>query len=251
MNIAIVDDQEKERDHINSIILEYAAINSIDISITPYRGGEELIENYRPFAYTAVFMDIYMGGMTGIEAAKEILELDKHALIIFLTSSEDHMSSAFSIHAYDYIAKPAQRDRIFQVLDDLLMRVTEKTDEIFLKYQDGSEMVVIPCSQVLSVTTSKPNYLEIVDIYGEKRNARLTFSEVENTLSRDKRFLRIMRGIIVNMDCIIEIDNGVCVMEDGTKFMVSLRSEKELRHIWENYNIDCFRNERRGRRLRS
>lgn len=248
MNIAIVDDLKEERDRVSSLIREYSAINSLDISITTYNSGEELIEDYHPFAYTAIFMDIYMGGMTGIETAKMVLERDRHALIIFLTSSDDHMSSAFSMHVYDYIAKPAEKDRIFRVMDDLLLRVTEKLDEPSLTYPDGSEMIIIPCSQILSVATSKPNYLEITDIDGEKRYARLTFSEASETLLEQGSFLRVTRGTMVNMEFIDNISNSLCTMTDGSSFPVTIKSENELRNTWQNYMLNKFRNDRDTKR---
>ena len=193
-------------------------------------------------------MDIYMGGMTGIETAKMVLERDRHALIIFLTSSDDHMSSAFSMHVYDYIAKPAEKDRIFRVMDDLLLRVTEKLDEPSLTYPDGSEMIIIPCSQILSVATSKPNYLEITDIDGEKRYARLTFSEASETLLEQDSFLRVTRGTMVNMKFIDDISNSLCTMTDGSSFPVTMKSENELRNTWQNYMLDQFRNDRDTKR---
>ena len=70
MNIAIVDDEQAEIDSFLSVIKEYSLIAEAEITVSTFHSAEEFIEDYRPLAYTAVFMDIFMSGMTGVEAAK-------------------------------------------------------------------------------------------------------------------------------------------------------------------------------------
>ena len=132
MNIAIVDDEDRERDRISDMIKSYAVEHSLIIRTDTYRSAEEILAVFRPYAFTAIFMDIYMEGKDGVDAAREILSLDPSAKVIFLTSSEERMPDAFSIHAYDYIAKPAEKGRIYKALNDVMMRVdTLKTVPIF------------------------------------------------------------------------------------------------------------------------
>ncbi|MBQ9567673.1 MAG: response regulator transcription factor [Lachnospiraceae bacterium] len=86
MNIAIVDDEQTEIDSFLSVIKEYSLMAGVEITVSAFHSAEEFIKGYRPLAYTAVFMDIFMSGMTGVDAARRILEADRHAIIIFLTS---------------------------------------------------------------------------------------------------------------------------------------------------------------------
>ena len=125
MNIAIVDDNADDLTALNGIFNEYAAVNGLEAEISLFNCAEELLENYRPLQYTVIFMDIYMKKMTGIDAAKFIRSIDRDTLLVFLTSSIDHMHDAFSVHAYDYIQKPVKTEQIFRVLDDILNRRTE------------------------------------------------------------------------------------------------------------------------------
>lgn len=84
MNIAIVDDEEMERDFLVSAIKEYAAGKGMNIPLYTFSSAEELLESYHPYAYSAIFMDVFMNGIDGVSAAEEIFSSDRDAIIIFL-----------------------------------------------------------------------------------------------------------------------------------------------------------------------
>ncbi len=247
MNIAIVDDEQIERDRLSGIINEYSRLNRLEISLYTFSSAEEFVKAYHPYAYTLIFLDIYMPGMTGIEAARSIMETDRAAMIIFLTSSSDHMPEAFSLHVYDYISKPAGRERIFKVMDDALMRTTKARSESILTFISNRQTIAVRYSEIMMVRTSGRN-LEIVDVDGESYVTRLAFSEAESRLSADNRFLTLLRGIMVNMDHIVDIRDGVCHMTNGESVAVNVKNSKALAATWQNYRIGSIRAERKERR---
>ena len=57
-----------------------------------------LLKDYQPFRYTVIFLDIYMDGISGIETAKSIREMDDCTGIVFLTFS-------FSFDRQDFAGK--------------------------------------------------------------------------------------------------------------------------------------------------
>ncbi|MBO4496951.1 MAG: response regulator transcription factor [Lachnospiraceae bacterium] len=247
MNIAIVDDEQSEIDRLTEVLNEYARLNKLDLSVFVFHSAKEVLENYRPYAYTLIFLDIYMPGETGIEAARTILELDRGAMIIFLTTSDAHMPEAFSLHVYDYINKPAGRERLFKVMDDALMRTTKAGSEAVFTFMSNRHTIAVRFSEILLVRTSGRN-LEIVDTDGESYETRLSFSEAEKKLGADPRFLTLMKGIIVNMNYITDIRDGLCYMTGGECVAVNVKNSKSLIATWQNYRIGSIRAERRERR---
>ncbi len=250
MNIAIVDDEQKEIDTLLAILKDYAALEKLDFSYHIFHNAEEMLAAYHPYAYTAIFMDIYMTGMSGIEAAREILSLERRAILIFLTSSDEHMSEALSMHAYDYVDKPANRDRIFQVMNDVLLRQAEDYSAPKLTFLCEKKEISILFSDIVCIRTGKHNYLEIFDSVRKTYSARLTFSEVVQTLKADPRFLLIHRGILVNMDYIQKIDGELCHLKTDLTLQINLRNAKDIESTWQNYMLDSIRSERRERRRR-
>ena len=75
------------------------------------------------------------------------------------------------------------------------------------------------------------------------RPEAVPFSAAEEMLSADDRFLTIIRGVIVNMDHILDIEKGVCFLTGGLHFPVSLRRAKQIESVWKNYIFACIRNE--------
>lgn len=247
MNIAIVDDDSRECDKLSDIIKEYAALSNLSLTLSVYHSAGEILAAYRPYAFTAIFMDIYMTGQTGVDAAGDILKSDRNAIIIFITSSTDHMPDAFAIHAYDYISKPADKSRIFKVLDDVMMRQTELDTDERLSFEYDKDTISLAYHDIAYVKTGERNYLDIMDGNNNTYSTRLTFSEVSRTLSEDKRFLLILRGVLVNMEYIIRIKDSICYLSNGLQLPVNVKKQKELESVWQNYKLDTNRNHSRRR----
>ena len=73
-----------------------------------------LVEQYRP---QVCFLDVEMPGMTGIECAKAIADLDPHTIIVFATAHEGYMAQAFEMYAFDYMVKPFRLERVMKTLE--------------------------------------------------------------------------------------------------------------------------------------
>lgn len=63
-----------------------------------------------------VFMDIDLGGESGLECAKAITEVDPKVKIVFATAHSEFMANAFEIYAFDYLVKPFDLERIGKTL---------------------------------------------------------------------------------------------------------------------------------------
>lgn len=247
MNIALTDDLPQERDKIQRIVRDYAAANRIRIDVSLFGSAEDLLRDYRPLRYTAVFLDIYMDGMSGVDAARRIKEADRDALIVFLTSSKEHMPDAWRLHVFEYVEKPITEEKVFPVLDDILCRVTPTSVPRFSFSGQGTELSV-SYDDLVMVGTDAHNYLEVTDRSGETLQTRMTFAEASDILLKDKRFLRVRRGVIVNMAFIQNFDNTFCFLSAASPVPISPRNRKNLEQSWNNYLMDRIREEHpRGR----
>ena len=248
MNIAIVDDEQQEIDLFSSVIKEYSLIADEEITVNAFHSAEEFIKRYRPLAYTAVFMDIFMSGMTGVDAARKILEADRHAMIIFLTSSDGFMGDALSIHAYDYIEKPAEKTRIFKVMDDILMKQSEYDSTPRFTFTSDRQDYAISYPDIMYIRTAERNYLDIAAAPHSSYKARLPFASVQQELSKEPRFITVTRGVMVNLDFVRSVEGNVCILEDGERFPIASNVAGNFKNIWQNYQLDSLRNERKRRR---
>jgi DNA-binding LytR/AlgR family response regulator len=99
------------------------------------KNGLEAVEAVKQHAPDIVFLDIRMPGLTGVEAARQIaqLELDDDALlpeIVFVTAYDQYAVEAFEQGAADYVLKPAERERLAVTVERLKKRLaTRGTDD--------------------------------------------------------------------------------------------------------------------------
>lgn len=81
--------------------------------------GAEAVEKYKKYRPDVITMDITMPNMTGIEALKEIKEIDKDAKVIMVSAlgQEVMVKEAIISGASSFIVKPFERDKLVKVLD--------------------------------------------------------------------------------------------------------------------------------------
>ncbi len=114
MKIAICDDSEEIRLEIAELIKEQRP----EAEVTQFSSGEGILCS--PEKYDIVFLDIAMGGISGLEAARRLRERqekngDKKSIIIFITAFKEHMSEAFDVNAFHYLIKPPDKEKLAHV----------------------------------------------------------------------------------------------------------------------------------------
>jgi DNA-binding LytR/AlgR family response regulator len=95
------------------------------------KNGLEAVDAVRQHAPDIVFLDIRMPGLTGVEAARQIaqLEFDDDALlpeIVFVTAYDQYAVEAFEQGAADYVLKPAERERLAVTVERLKKRLATR-----------------------------------------------------------------------------------------------------------------------------
>ncbi|MDE5854853.1 MAG: LytTR family DNA-binding domain-containing protein [Ruminococcus sp.] len=238
MRIAIVEDVLREAIKLETILksLSEKLLISFDISI--FSSGEEFLNIFKKDDFQIIFMDIYMNGMTGVETAKFLRKQDKNCILIFLTSSSEHMPDAFSCHAFEYIQKPFTTERIVQVMTDMLETLPHETQ--YMELIINRQTVRVLLDEIVSAVTDA-HYLDITLLGGEKLHCRITMPEFLKKTDADPRFIHINKGITVNAEHILEFENNCCIMENSSKFPVRVRESAIVEQMVMDYNFEKIR----------
>ena len=115
--IAVVDDLERDRAWLAEKLADYMARERLEYELTAFASGEAFsaaLEQGQRF--NLVFMDIYMDGITGIEAAQTLRARDMDCKLVFLTTSEDFMRQGFSLNSAHYLIKPVKDEDFAQAM---------------------------------------------------------------------------------------------------------------------------------------
>jgi DNA-binding LytR/AlgR family response regulator len=100
------------------------------------------------------FLDIFMGGINGIEVAKRIRITDPYALIIFVSSSNDFYRESYALYAFNYLIKPLADDMLKEVLHRAILYLDKDIDQV-VRFSFNNSFHTVRCSQLLYLSSDK------------------------------------------------------------------------------------------------
>lgn len=124
----LADDERLMREQLRARLTE--AWPDLDI-VAEARNGEEAVALVAEHQPDLVFLDIRMPGLTGIEAAREIAQLEPTddwpgAEIVFITAYDQYAVEAFEQGVIDYVLKPAERERLLVTVERIKKRLGQR-----------------------------------------------------------------------------------------------------------------------------
>jgi DNA-binding LytR/AlgR family response regulator len=101
--------------------------------VAEVKNGLEAVQAVSLHQPDVIFLDIRMPGLTGVEAAKEIaqLELSDDALLpemVFITAYDQYAIDAFEQGVIDYVLKPAEPERLRLTAERLKARLKQRAN---------------------------------------------------------------------------------------------------------------------------
>jgi two-component system LytT family response regulator len=243
LKVVMADDESLAR----RVLSEYLAAEPDLEVVAECSNGFDAVKAVNDLKPDVVFLDIQMPKLDGFE----VLELiDTPTAVVFVTAFDQYAIRAFDAAAVDYLLKPFSVDRLRAALERVRARLRENVmappphdlrtavrapgeylDRIVVK--DGSRVHVIP--------VGKLDYAEAQDDYVSLRSEgrtwlrQQTISSLETALD-PRRFLRLHRSYVVNVDRIVRIeantkDTWVAILTDGAKIPVSRAGYTRFREI--------------------
>lgn len=201
--------------------------------------GAEVVKAIREKSPDVAFLDIKMPELDGFGVLKALDGIRLPA-IVFVTAYDEFATRAFDIHAVDYLVKPFDRER-FQTalhrarerlysqaraqsassLADLMANLgagVKPVDRVTVK--SGDRITLLKVAEIEWIG-SADNYVEL-HVGNTTHLMRITMSTLANQLS-ENQFVRISRRVIVNLNCIKEIQP-----KSHGDFLVLLRTGTRL-----------------------
>lgn len=112
MRILVVDDEAPARDRLCRMLRDMP-----DVAVAGQAAdAEEALAAVHADPPEVVLLDIRMPGMSGLELAMYLAELERPPAVIFTTAFDQHAMEAFDVQAVDYLLKPIRRERLSEAL---------------------------------------------------------------------------------------------------------------------------------------
>lgn len=116
MRVILVDDEAIALKGLKTMLERSADDISIVGMTTDADQVVDLIMNERP---NAVFLDIHMPEVNGMNLGMQIREADPNMEIIFVTGDGEYALRAFELYALDYVMKPIREERLRKTIQRL------------------------------------------------------------------------------------------------------------------------------------
>lgn len=205
----------------------------------------EALRLLRQQRFDAIFVDINMPGITGLELVELVNSFADPPAVVFVTAYDEFALRAFELHVVDYLLKPVAPDRLRTTLDRLLGRRgrAPSEPEPAPRLPTLEKLPVDGGGRILLIDLHEIRYAEARDdvvyvhVADRAYPTRFSLNELERRLPTPP-FLRIHRAFIVNMQNVVEISpffNGayLLTLRDAarTQLTVSRGRVKDLRTL--------------------
>lgn len=235
--VLAVDDETPALDELAYLLGEHPDIGEVLRAGDATSALREL--NRRPI--DAVFLDINMPGLSGLELAGVLANYSYRPAVVFVTAHDDKAVEAFDVGAVDYLLKPIRQSRLDEAVRRVLAAPVDQTRDTDDEIDD-----VVP-AELGGITHLVPRdtigWIEAEGDYARLHSesgahlVRIPLSTLESRW-RDKGFQRIHRSYLVALRMVVGLrttDGAVLVRlrangaSPAVELPVSRRQARELR----------------------
>ena len=213
------------------------------------RSGDEALRHLAEQQFDALFLDVRMSGLGGLELAGVLDRFASPPAVVFVSAYEDGAVRAFEVHAVDFLMKPVSKRRI----EDAITRVAEvrgrsaartapgaerapedhaREEIVAVERANGHATRIVSRASILYVQ-ARGDYVRIVSDEG-RYIQRGTLAELERRWSA-QGFHRVHRAYLVNLRRAVEMrpdlgGTAILLLSDGSEIPVARRQVGELLH---------------------
>jgi DNA-binding LytR/AlgR family response regulator len=197
--------------------------------------GQEALRTLAERPFDAVFLDVRMPGINGLELARVLRRFQTPPAVVFVSAYETGAVGAFELKALDYLMKPVSRRRLVEAL----RRVREARGDAAPRAAD--DMVPLPTlrggtrlvpRESILFLQADGDYVRVI-CDDERFLMRGRVSDLARRW-RPHGFVQVHRGYVANLRRAVEVRphvNGTATLAfpDGREIPVARRKVAELR----------------------
>ena len=162
----------------------------------------------------ALFLDVEMPDMTGIELLQNLSERPP---VILCTSKKDYAAEAFALNVVDYVVKPVTLPRFIAAFEKLKAHLAVENEPIVGPSKTMNHVFIRANNALIRLDLSDIYYIQALGDYvtfvttTKKYTAHLTMQNIEKYLP-SPQFARVHRSYIVNTHRIDAIEEGTMLI---------------------------------------
>jgi len=229
LHALVVDDEQPVIDELVYLLDRDERIASVRSTSS----GAEALRIIERGDVDAVFLDIAMPGLSGLDIARLLDKFREPPRIVFVTAHDQHAVHAFELNAVDYLLKPVREERLSESVRRLSeAEDPEATDERIAVELGGVTRFVR--RSTVGLAEAQGDYVRLHTTDGTSHLIRSPLTTLSEAWA-DAGFVRVHRSHLVNLEHVREVRSSsgrtTVVLDLGTPVEVDVarRHAKELR----------------------
>ncbi len=197
MRILCLDDEELALRMLETCVREVKP----DAEVEGFDDQDELLEAAEKSGCDVAFLDIHMRGMTGVEVAKRLKEINPKMNIIFVTGFSEYKGDAMDMKASGYIMKPVTKEEVAEELDNLRFPIIPKKNAKLRIQCFGNFDVFTPDGEHVRFERSKAKevFAYLVHRHGSSCTLREIFAVIFEDEPYEKKLQNLLQTYIYAM----------------------------------------------------
>ena len=209
---------------------EYLQLNDYHIAVDLYESGEAFLAA-DVTQYQLAILDIFMGGLTGIETAKKLMERHPRLQIIFCSTSNAYAAESYDVAALRYFIKPISREKLFATMDRFFHVHTSLRT---LTYKQNRMDETIYISDLLWVEAD--GHKSILHTRKGEIVTRTNISQIAQQLE-GADFVKPIRYALVSLSAVTQIPTDVLTLTDGSSVPISRDQRANIKQAFSDYKL--------------
>jgi DNA-binding LytR/AlgR family response regulator len=217
LTILAVDDEHSQLEDLARLLRSSPSVRDVECA----SDGHDALRKASTQAYDAIFLDVRMPDLDGLELARVLRRFAAPPQIVFVSAYDNAAVDAFELHALDYLRKPVGRQRVEEAIERVSAAIESTAGAGGEPGRarrpaaglDDHEMVAVANAHGGSTRLLARSAIQYVQSYGDfvrivtadgRYLLRSTLSDIEQRWA-PFGFVRVHRQYVVNLRQAVEL----------------------------------------------
>jgi DNA-binding LytR/AlgR family response regulator len=217
LTILAVDDEHTPLEDLARLLRSFTAVREVECAF----GGHDALLKASSQAYDAIFLDVRMPDLDGVELGRVLRRFAAPPQLVFVSAYDGAAVDAFELRALDYLRKPVSRRRLEEALERIAAAVEATEDHPAegngrrgrSPSAGDSEMIAVSGARAGSTRLINRGTILYVQSHGDfvrivtedgRYLLRTTLTEIERRWAPFD-FLRVHRQYVANLARAVEL----------------------------------------------
>ena len=242
IRLALCDDEAEQRTAVGGLLRAYAAARpALAVKLSVFSSGRDLLAAAAECGgFDLYVLDIVMPELSGIDLGVRLRELYSSGAIIYLTISPEYAVDSYAARAFYYLMKPAEPDRLFQVLDQAVATLEKQRAAcVTVRTKDGLERIRLDEIIYAELTGRAVRYHLADGTSLDSVTVRSPFQKETAQLLAAPQFFLCGASFAVNLYYVAAVERSSLKLDNGERVPLARGRASLMKQRWSEFWLNA------------